>query len=122
MDFKEYIPGFLQGVTRVCISYPFDYVRIFLQINDKDKIATILKTNNLYRGLFIPLISVPIDRAITFRIYESLKKNNKTSLECALYPSIYICFDTVLNGYKQRLLIIYIIIVYYIYWCHIYTR
>ena len=88
MDFTEYIPGFLQGVTRVCVSYPFDYVRIFLQINSKDKVSTILKTNHLYRGLFIPLVSVPIDRAITFQIYESLKKNNKTSVECALYPSI----------------------------------
>jgi hypothetical protein len=88
MDFKEYIPGFLQGVTRVCISYPFDYIRIFLQINNKDKISTIFKTNNLYSGLFIPLISVPIDRAITFRIYELLKNNNKTPLECALYPSV----------------------------------
>ena len=88
MDIKEYIPGFLQGLTRVCISYPFDYVRIFLQINNKDNISTILKSNNLYRGLYIPLLSVPIDRAITFKIYESLKNNNKTSFECALYPSI----------------------------------
>jgi hypothetical protein len=88
MDIKEYIPGFLQGLTRVCISYPFDYVRIFLQINNKDNISTILKSNNLYRGLYIPLLSVPIDRAITFKIYETLKNNNKTSFECALYPSI----------------------------------
>ena len=64
MDIKEYIPGFLQGLTRVCISYPFDYVRIFLQINNKDNISTILKSNNLYRGLYIPLLSVPIDRLL----------------------------------------------------------
>ena len=59
MDFEEYIPGFLQGVTRVCVSYPFDYVRIFLQINSKDKVSSIFKTDN-YTKCRVPLFLNPV--------------------------------------------------------------
>uniref|UniRef100_A0A6C0JNR4 Mitochondrial carrier protein n=1 Tax=viral metagenome TaxID=1070528 RepID=A0A6C0JNR4_9ZZZZ len=85
---KDYIPGYLQGITRVLISYPFDYIRIFLQINNKDNIKQIIKTNNLYKGVSIPLFIVPIDRAISFKLYETLKSKNYNKLECAIYPSI----------------------------------
>ena len=85
---KEYIPGYLQGITRVLISYPFDYIRIFLQVNNKDNITKIINTNNLYKGVSIPLLIVPIDRAITFKIYETLKSKKYNNIECALYPSI----------------------------------
>jgi hypothetical protein len=84
----EYIPGYLQGVTRVLISYPFDYIRVFLQVNNKENIKQIIKTNNLYKGVSIPLLIVPIDRAITFKMYETLKQQNFNNIECALYPSI----------------------------------
>jgi hypothetical protein len=87
-NIKEYIPGYLQGITRVLISYPFDYIRIFLQINNKDNIKQIIKANNLYKGVSIPLIIVPIDRAITFKLYETLKSKKFNNIECALYPSI----------------------------------
>ena len=76
---KEYIqllPGFLQGITRVCISYPFDYLRLTLQTSKEKTIISSFKNNyrNLYRGLFFPLLTVPIDRGITFYIYEKLKR------------------------------------------------
>lgn len=86
---KDYIPGYLQGFTRVCISYPFDYIRIFLQVNNKESISQVIKkSNNLFRGLSIPLLSVPFDRAISFNIYETLKTKNYNKFECAAYPSI----------------------------------
>ena len=86
---KEYIPGYLQGLTRVCISYPFDYIRIFLQVDNKENVLQIIKkSNSLFRGLFIPLLSVPFDRAITFNLYETLKDKKYNKFECAVYPSI----------------------------------
>ena len=33
MDILDYLPGFFQGITRVLISYPLDYFRIFKQTN-----------------------------------------------------------------------------------------
>jgi hypothetical protein len=88
-NLKEYMPGYLQGLTRVCISYPFDYIRIFLQVDNKENIFQVIKkTNNLFRGLSIPLLSVPFDRAITFKLYEKLKENKYNKVECAIYPSI----------------------------------
>jgi hypothetical protein len=87
----DFLPGFLQGVTRVLISYPFDYFRVFKQTNQQVNYAQELKNFNFYRGLSFPLVSVPIDRAITFHWFERLKKENYSSLECSLYPSLLSC-------------------------------
>ena len=84
---KDYMPGYLQGVSRVLISYPFDYIRIYLQMKTKD-IYHIIKTSNLYKGVSIPLLTVPIDRAISFKLYETLKEKKCNTLECAIYPSV----------------------------------
>ena len=68
----DFLPGFLQGISRVIISHPFDYIRLYLQTNKSANITEFLKTNNirtLYRGVGVPLVSVPIDRAIQFNIY-----------------------------------------------------
>ena len=73
----DYLPGFLQGLTRVLISHPFDYVKLYLQTNKSKSFADFLKKNkisSLYRGVTVPLITVPIDRAIQFRIYELLNE------------------------------------------------
>lgn len=84
----DYIPGFFQGITRVLISYPFDYFRIFKQTETKINYGNDIKNLSFLRGIFFPLLSVPIDRAITFNLYEKLKKRNHTTLECSFYPSI----------------------------------
>jgi hypothetical protein len=84
----DYLPGFLQGITRVLISYPFDYFRIFKQTNQQVNYMHELKNFNFYKGLSFPLFSVPFDRAITFHFYEKLKQENYSSIECSLYPSI----------------------------------
>ena len=85
----EYLPGFIQGITRVLISYPFDYFRIFKQTNTKIDYINEIKKKNFYKGLGFPLLSVPIDRAITFKFYENLKKDNYSTLECSFYPSLF---------------------------------
>jgi hypothetical protein len=87
MSYLDYLPGFLQGLTRVLISYPFDYFRIFKQTNIKINYITEIKNLNFYKGVGLPLLSVPIDRAITFNIYENLKKKKYSSVECSFYPS-----------------------------------
>lgn len=88
MELLDYLPGFLQGITRVLISYPLDYFRIFKQTNTEINYAKEIKNFNFYKGLSFPLLSVPIDRAITFNLYEKLKKENYSTIECSFYPSI----------------------------------
>jgi hypothetical protein len=88
MDLLDYIPGFLQGITRVSISYPFDYFRIFMQTNTKINYSDEIKKRNFYKGVSFPMVSVPIDRAITFNFYEKLKRENYSTLECSFYPSL----------------------------------
>ena len=88
-NLKKYLPGYLQGITRVCISYPFDYIRIFLQVDNKITIKNIIVNNkNLFKGLYIPLFFVPIDRAISLNFYEKFKRENYNTFLIALLPSI----------------------------------
>ncbi len=75
----DFIPGYLQGITRVIISHPFDYIRIHLQMNKYKNIRDFFKfnkINNIYKGVQVPLLIVPIDRAIQFKFYEFLNKKN----------------------------------------------
>ena len=65
----EFIPGYLQGLTRVIISYPFDYVRTNVQSQNNESIHSYIKNNKLsikdaYRGCTLQLVSVPIDRSV----------------------------------------------------------
>jgi hypothetical protein len=93
----ELIPGFLQGVTRVLISYPFDYIRTNLQSQEYTTIRSYIKKNNLsirnaYRGCTLPLITVPVDRSLQFFIFERISKDNsiiKASIISSIISSIY---------------------------------
>ena len=94
----DLIPGFLQGVTRVIISYPFDYIRTHAQTQKYESFQDIIKKNKLiklrdvYRGCHIPLITVPLDRALQFYIFERLKKSYTTvvsSTAASLFSMIY---------------------------------
>jgi hypothetical protein len=93
----ELIPGFLQGITRVFISYPFDYIRTNLQTQKYSSILDYIKKDKpslrmLYRGSSIPFITVPIDRSIQFSIFERLSKNNPiilSSFIASIVSSIY---------------------------------
>jgi hypothetical protein len=93
----EFVPGFLQGITRVLISYPFDYVRTHIQTHKYTGINDIIKNNNLtlarsYKGCTLPLIGVSIDRSIQFYLFEKMLKNRPvlvSSCIVALLSSIY---------------------------------
>jgi len=89
-NIKMLIPGYLQGITRVCISYPFDYIRIKMQTNQETHITSAIKNNykQSFRGLFIPLTIVPIDRSISFAIYEKIKSDYNSPLLGSIVPSI----------------------------------
>jgi hypothetical protein len=71
----DLLPGYLQGITRVMISYPFDYVRTNIQAKNITLLQyfkSLTSYKHLYSGVSIPLFTVPIDRAISFKIYETL--------------------------------------------------
>ncbi len=98
MDFTSLVPGFIQGIVRVLISYPFDYIRTNLQMQYYKSIPDFYKRNDmtfakLYRGLHIPLLTVPIDRSIQFYIFELCNKNKyspfQSSLGATIISSIY---------------------------------
>lgn len=106
----DFLPGYLQGITRVFISHPFDYIRIHLQMNKYKNIRDFFKFNNIntiYKGIQVPLLIVPIDRAIQFKFYEFLNKKNInpfiTGGFCGIIssfinlPSSYIANNFILN-------------------------
>jgi hypothetical protein len=111
----DLIPGFFQGIVRVLISHPFDYIRLHLQTNNANSINEFLRKNsykNLYRGIAIPLITVPIDRAIQFKIYETLNRYTNPFVSggiCGIIsslitlPSNYLCNNFIINEKKSSL-------------------
>jgi hypothetical protein len=68
----DFIPGFVQGITRVTISYPFDVVKINMQknkySNTYDAFKNILKNDPklLYRGSQFCYKTVPFDRSLQY--------------------------------------------------------
>jgi hypothetical protein len=62
--------GFVQGLVRVVVSYPFDFYRLHRQVNSK---APQIKTLKFFRGIEVPLLTVPIDRSFQFFCLESLQ-------------------------------------------------
>jgi len=93
----DFLPGYCAGISRVLISHPFDYVRLYLQTNTYSSFSSFFKENkitSLYRGVGVPLIILPIDRAIQFRIYEYL---NTYNLSPFLSGSICGCISVLFN-------------------------
>lgn len=77
----EFVPGLVQGLTRTCIGYPFDYMKIQAQHNPKysfirhlTKLREDNKYGKLYRGISLPLIMNPLRRSVQFVIYERMNK------------------------------------------------
>ncbi len=115
----DYLPGYLQGITRVLISHPFDLIRLNLQMNNYKNIYEFYKNNNikncktLYKGISIPLLIVPIDRAVQYRIFELFNKNNVNSFIsggiCGIISSLitmpfnYICNTFILSKENHSL-------------------
>jgi hypothetical protein len=92
----DFLPGLLSGLTRVTISYPFDYIRVYLQKNEYPNIRSYFKSNGynplkLYRGIKYPLSIVPFDRAITFKFYEDLNKRKINPYWSSFLVSMVTC-------------------------------
>lgn len=74
------IPGFMQGITRVTISYPFDVVKVNLQNMHYNNTITafkhIIKTDpfKLYRASLLTYTTVGIERSLQFYYLEKLNK------------------------------------------------
>ncbi len=77
----QLIAGFMQGITRVFISYPFDVVKIQMQKQlfktTKETFYNIFKNDvfKFYRGSSIACLTVGTDRSLQFYAVEKL--NNK---------------------------------------------
>jgi len=78
----DFIPGYIQGLTKVITTYPFDVVKLNMQTNKyqytlqcfKDLIKNDRRI--FFRGISFPLIFFPIDRAISYKIYEDMNRLN----------------------------------------------
>lgn len=88
------IPGYLQGLSKVFTTYPFDVMKIQMQsnkYNNTRECATDLLKNNkklFFRGISIPLVTFPIERAISYKLYEDLNKKKYNPYISALYGGI----------------------------------
>lgn len=108
MDPLSLIPGFIQGVVRVLISYPFDYIRTNLQTQQYTSIRDFYKRNDmtipkLYRGLHIPLLTVPIDRSIQFYIFEWCNNKKYTSIQSSLIATSISSIYSIPVNYLQTI-------------------
>lgn len=92
-EFYNIIPGFMQGVTRVTISYPFDVVKVQLQNmhykNTLSAFKNIIKTDpfKLYRASFLSYTTVGLERSLQFYYLEKLNKKNINPLYSSLIIS-----------------------------------
>jgi hypothetical protein len=93
------LPGLIQGIVRVSISYPFDVIKTNIQKNTNENILYIIKhfvTNQpyrLYRGSLLSYISVGIDRSLQYYLLEKLNRlkynTYLSSFMISLFSSIY---------------------------------
>lgn len=92
-DFYAIIPGFMQGITRVTISYPFDVVKVQLQNmhynNTIIAFKHIIKTDpfKLYRASLLTYTTIGIERSIQFYYLEKLNKSKVNPLYSSLLIS-----------------------------------
>lgn len=93
------MPGLLQGVTRVGISYPADVVKVQMQKNlhstTLGTVQHILKTDirKFYRGSSIAFVTVGIERSLQYYYLEKMNKKMvnpyASSFAASLIGSVY---------------------------------
>ena len=89
-DLLSFLPGYCQGLSKVFTTYPFDVIKTKMQINNKTNTFTTFKylckndPKIFFRGINIPLLTFPIDRAISYKIYEDLNKLDFNPYQSAL--------------------------------------
>jgi hypothetical protein len=96
----DLLPGFLSGLTRVIISYPFDYIKLHIQTSTKIEFKNV-KISTLYRGAIIPFLTTPIDRGITFYLYNLLKDKGYNKFSSSLLVNLASCiYNTPIQVYN----------------------
>lgn len=108
----DFLPGFVQGIVRVGISYPFDSVKTYMQKgiyrSTSSSILNIIKSDPkiLYRGSSIAFLIIPTDRAVQYYYAEKLNKMYNpyfTGITLGFISSIYqlplqyVCTNAVLT-------------------------
>ena len=96
----DFIPGYMQGLSKVFTTYPFDVIKTKMQANKYNSTSECLKDlikndrKAFLRGISFPLVSFPIDRAISYKIYEDMNKLNFNPYQSAFCGGI---FSSILN-------------------------
>lgn len=98
-DLKNLIPGLMQGLTRVSISYPFDVVKVNMQKlyfkNSYEAALSILKTDpfKFYRGSSLSYTTIGLERSIQYYYLEKLNKKGYnpylTGFGMSIFSSLY---------------------------------
>ncbi len=95
LSISGFIPGFMQGLTRVTISYPFDVLKINMQkMNYTDSLSAfkeIMKTDKFkfYRGASLLYTTIGIERSLQFYFLEKFNKQGKNPLYSSLLISTF---------------------------------
>lgn len=96
----DFIPGYMQGLSKVFTTYPFDVMKTKMQTNKYNSMSDCFKDlikndrRAFLRGISFPLVSFPIDRAISYKIYEDMNKLNFNPYQSAFCGGI---FSSILN-------------------------
>jgi hypothetical protein len=117
-NYLEFIPGLLQGLTRVSISYPADVIKVNMQkLLFKNTISTyiwIIKNDpyKFYRGSSIAYIIIGTERSLQFYYLEKINKKYNpylsgfiVSIISSLYnvPMQYLTTNIALKSNKDNL-------------------
>jgi solute carrier family 25 carnitine/acylcarnitine transporter 20/29 len=98
MEYLAFVPGFVQGIVRVGISYPFDSLKVYMQKGIyKSTLSCLLNIirkdiKTLYRGSSLSFIFISIDRSIQYYFTEKLNKSYNSyvsGLIMGSFSSIY---------------------------------
>jgi hypothetical protein len=91
----DLIPGYMQGLSKVFTTYPFDVIKINMQNNKYQSalhcVKDLLKKDKaiFYRGVTFPLVSFPIDRAISYKIYQDLNELKYNPYQSAFFGGMF---------------------------------
>lgn len=82
---NHFLPGFCMGITRACISHPFEIFKIKSQLG-------ITKNINPFKDLHYTVLSSGLERGIQFGLYDFFRKDN-TNFSSSLKSS---CLSTII--------------------------
>lgn len=94
-ELKSLISAFLSGVIHIIIGHPFDTIKTLQQSNNQKIIY-----NNLYRGLFFPVLQNALINSITFGSNHYFKKYNNQYISYSYCGFLSTILCTPLDNYK----------------------